>query len=138
MVTTTSLALVADTGDNNGLVDLPFGTSAVSRFRLYVISAGYSLYHHMLNQRKRKKRGKETFKTHRHTPRTLRMDITLTLTPTTTVRMILRVHSQTSNRRPDAQPPTPTGLTELSVLEVGIAYFADGGAAVAVDVAYFA
>lgn len=60
-------------------------------------------------------------KTYRNTPRTLRVNVTLGLTTTTTVRVVHGVHSQTTDGRADVQPARTTSLTQLSVVVIGVA-----------------
>jgi hypothetical protein len=53
------------------------------------------------------------------------MHITLTLTSSTTVRMIASVHSHTTHSRPNIQPSASPSLSELSVMPCGIARHAN-------------
>jgi len=63
--------------------------------------------------------------------------VTLTLTTTSSVRMVACVHSQTSDGGPDVQPTTSTSLTQLSVLPCGVADHADGRRRIPLHPAYF-
>lgn len=65
------------------------------------------------------------------------MNVTLGLTTATTMGMVLRVHGHTANRRANAQPPSTTGFTELSILMVGIAGNPDRRTAVLVNQPHF-
>src|SRR6478609_2456761 len=60
------------------------------------------------------------------------------LTLTTTVRVVDRVHRDTTDGRALALPAHPAGLTPVDVGLLGVADLADGGAAAHVDVADFA
>ena len=57
---------------------------------------------------------------------------------TTAVRVIDRVHDDTANRRTDSAPALRTGLAERTERVLGVADFADGRAAVDVDLANLA
>ena len=50
------------------------------------------------------------------------MTTTLRPTFTTTVRMVMRIHTSTPNMRPPTHPPTPPSFTEHNVLVIGVPY----------------
>src|SRR6185437_12294516 len=71
----------------------------------------------------------------RLTPRADRVTTTGGLTLTTTVRVVDRVHHDTTDGGALALPAHPAGLTPVDVGLLGVAYLADGGAAAHVDAA---
>ena len=58
--------------------------------------------------------------TYRSAPDRDRMHIALTLTPTTTMRMVRSIHSQTSHRRSYIQPSAPSSFAQLPKLPMRI------------------
>src|SRR5690606_22433764 len=72
------------------------------------------------------------------TPRRDRVRVTLSgLAFTTTVRVIDRVHDDTANGRADALPTLSAGFAVLTQVVFAVADFADGGAAIGVNLAHF-
>src|SRR5215212_8485701 len=69
------------------------------------------------------------------TRRVHRVTTTRGLALTTTVRVVDRVHGDTTDGRALALPPHPAGLAPVDVGLLGVANLADGGAAAHVDVA---
>src|SRR5208337_521025 len=68
-------------------------------------------------------------------PRADRVPATRGLAFTTAVRVVDRVHDDTTDRRALALPPHPAGLAPVDVCLLGIAHLADGRAAAHVDAA---
>ena len=66
------------------------------------------------------------------------MTSTRSLTFTTTVRVIHRVHRDAANCRTHASPALRTGLAKLTQAVLGVAHFAQGRAALGQDLAHFA
>src|SRR5574343_1531268 len=71
-------------------------------------------------------------------PRIDRVTAFTSPTFTTTVRVVDRVHGGTTDGRTDAHPALDTGFTQLAQAVLFIGDFADGGAALDVDLADFA
>lgn len=65
------------------------------------------------------------------------MNVSLGLATATAMRMVLRVHGHTTDRRANAQPPSATGFAELCILMVGIAGNPNRRAAVFVNQSHF-
>src|SRR5690606_14161144 len=74
----------------------------------------------------------------RRTPRRNRVTATGSTAFATAVRVIDRVHHHTANGRADAQPALGAGLADLAQAVLGVADFADGGAAIGRHLAHFA
>src|SRR3954470_11881584 len=72
------------------------------------------------------------------TPRGDRVAATGGLALTTTVRVVHRVHGDTTDGRADALPPHAAGLAPVDVGLLGVADLANGGAAARVDQPHFA
>lgn len=76
-------------------------------------------------------------KSHRSTPYRHRMYVALTLTSSTTMRMVHSVHGHTTNCRSNVQPSTSTSLAQLSEMMVWIAGYANGGTCISANLSHF-
>jgi len=71
-------------------------------------------------------------------PDTDRVNVTLGLSSSTTVRMVGGVHSETSDRRSDVEPPASSGFTQLSEVIVRVTRDTDRRTRIWCDSAHFA